>query len=44
MMMFVDLLKKEDLLDCNTSRLNHLSKLDNSYIRFPVQEVISGAL
>ena len=44
MMLFMERLKMEDQVDVNDARLTHLAKHDNSYVRFPRQDVLSGTL
>ena len=44
MMILLENLKKQDMLDTNNDRLNKLSKMDNSYVRYPIQDVYQGSL
>ncbi len=40
LMIFMEHFKKEEHLESNTDRLERLSKMDNSYLRFPMQDVL----
>ena len=43
-MIFMEHLKKQEHLESNTDRLEKLSKMDNSYVRYPMQDVMQGSL